>query len=229
MTTKPISLAGHFEIRVDCQCNAYSHETVRIPFAIAYEALLAAAPADPAILKFDRRITAVKAGGIEVERPTKDFTPVHMAQAIQTMRNQRWIPFSPLVTPGAFEQYKTRPAYHAWKAAYDAALADQGSISAEGTGQPMAAITADPDGTWVELVDDEGGDLLPAAESAVELARAFPLDGSVDAILDWIDEGDNVQQRAAYALALEQQRRRPRGSLRDRIATLWPASAGEDE
>lgn len=240
MTTADIDLNGYVEIRVDCDCNAHHDEHVRVPYVLAYEALIDGRTADAAELRADPRIVSMYQGG-QVGRPSKDFKPVHVATAIQTMRNRRRIPFSPLVKQATFDRLMERQAFAEWRAGYlgtvDTELEppDGWSMSADATAynateRPPAGLgdQAAP-GTISGTVADLAA-ITPAvaAESAVEMARGFPVDGSVDEIVDWVAAGE-VAERGPYALALEKQRRKTRVSLLERLLELAGADTEADD
>lgn len=120
--TQPIDLDGSIDIRVDCQCNAYARETVHVPYAVIYDALLDDTP-NIKLWSRDDRITATRVGGI-TGPPSRDFKPVHLAQAAASMRQAKLIPFSPFVRPATLPGLKARDAYTRFEQAHREATSD---------------------------------------------------------------------------------------------------------
>ena len=128
MTPMPINLNGSFTIRVDCNCNAYSKETVEIPYRLIYEAVLAD-PFDASAkiaLVGDPRITSTKdsAPGV-IGRPSAQFKLLHIHEAAASMRAAQLIPFSPFMRDDVKNSFRLETAYLDWLADYNFAVSQE--------------------------------------------------------------------------------------------------------
>ena len=115
MATAPIDLDGAWEVRVDCSCNAYSRETIQIPYTVIYDAVRAEVfgPAEQVAARRDERITATTVGGA-VQKPTAQFRLTHLIESASSMRAAGMVPFNPFVKANLREVYQQDEAYFLW-------------------------------------------------------------------------------------------------------------------
>jgi hypothetical protein len=224
MATKPIDLEGAVEIRVDCGCNAYTHEVVHVPYPVIYDAMLEETPTMQRVMS-DDRIRSRRPGGVW-GKPTSDFKPLHIAEAAATMRTRGLIPFSPFVRAQNLELLRARDAYGDWRDQYMDALEDTPVVAADLVAPPVglegfAAGVTLPDAVEGEEIEST---MERFSETAVEMAASFPVDASVEDLQTWIGAGPDPAYRAEFALTMERQRRKAaRVSLVEWIEETYPA------
>ena len=207
-----------FSTRIDCNCNAYSRETVTIPWAVMHEALITAGDDEhpneiAARVMADDRVYSIRtATGAERVRPTAaDFKRKHVFDAASTMRNRGLAPWQPLASNRA--HLKDRPIWLEYlqrvMAEVDltetAAQAAEAEISerAPAVAEMTIGDPADPDFVQDGTIDGLTGTASPASDADMaELTEADPYPEGVGAnkVNAWV--GDD-QARARVALDRE--------------------------